>query len=204
MADIYLWSGEVTPALRAYLQQIASPARAARAARLGRAEDAERCLMGEALLRLALPERRDFNYTYGPHGKPLLDGVHFNLSHSGRYVACAVADAAVGVDVQTVRPQQAGAAVRLLDAEEAARAGDDIKAVFALFCAKEAVGKWHGEGLSFAKRVHIKADGTVMQNGQPLPCRVQWLPLPDAVLAVCGADAAVRLIEVTESQLCCP
>ena len=27
---------------------------------------------------------------YGAHGKPYCDGMHFNLSHSGEYVLCAV------------------------------------------------------------------------------------------------------------------
>ncbi len=42
-----------------------------------------------------------------PAGKPVLAGredVFFSLSHSGRYVLCAVSGAAVGADVQQIRP----------------------------------------------------------------------------------------------------
>ena len=41
-----------------------------------------------------------------PAGKPVLDdsGLWFSLSHSDPWVCCAVSDAPVGVDVQTVRP----------------------------------------------------------------------------------------------------
>lgn len=38
----------------------------------------------------------------GPHGKPFISesGIHYNLSHSGRYVLCALSDSDVGCDVE--------------------------------------------------------------------------------------------------------
>lgn len=47
----------------------------------------------------------------GPHGKPFfrdLPGIHFNISHSGRCIACAFSGAEVGLDVQvrTDRPTE--------------------------------------------------------------------------------------------------
>ena len=38
----------------------------------------------------------------GPHGKPRVDGLHFNLSHSGHLRVLAVARHEVGVDVEIV------------------------------------------------------------------------------------------------------
>ena len=46
------------------------------------------------------------DYCYGEHGKPdFAEGrFHFNLSHSGQYVCCAVAEEEVGIDIQRMRP----------------------------------------------------------------------------------------------------
>lgn len=48
---------------------------------------------------------RDMQLVIGNHGKPMLathPELHFNLSHSGTLVACAMGDRPVGVDVQTI------------------------------------------------------------------------------------------------------
>jgi 4'-phosphopantetheinyl transferase len=43
-------------------------------------------------------------FAEGEYGKPFLpdiSGIHFNISHAGNYVTCAVSDTPVGVDVET-------------------------------------------------------------------------------------------------------
>ena len=57
---------------------------------------------------------------YGPYGKPCLrdyPDAHFNISHSGPYVACAVSDEPVGIDIQEVVPYDPDVA-RLVFSEE--------------------------------------------------------------------------------------
>lgn len=47
----------------------------------------------------------DMRYVEGEHGKPALAGhpeLHFNLSHSGTLVACALGNRPVGVDIQNI------------------------------------------------------------------------------------------------------
>lgn len=54
-------------------------------------------------------------------GKPSLrygNGLHFNLSHSGKYVVCAVSHFPVGVDVEQVKPLNAAVVQRCLTAQE--------------------------------------------------------------------------------------
>lgn len=66
-------------------------------------------LAAGALLRQALQDwmvlsdDRPLKIDYGEAGKPHLAGnagIHFNLSHSGDYVCCAVSTTPVGVDIQ--------------------------------------------------------------------------------------------------------
>jgi len=76
---------------------------------------ARQFLVGRALLRLVVAERvggtpndivvhLNGHRTPESHGKPTLPGtgLHMSLSHSGPHIVLAVADVAVGVDVQTV------------------------------------------------------------------------------------------------------
>lgn len=71
-----------------------------------RMEDRHRCIIADALLRHAL--RRSIGtdqveLARTPDGKPYLPGredFHFNLSHSGRWVAIAWSDRPVGIDVE--------------------------------------------------------------------------------------------------------
>ncbi|GAA5231519.1 4'-phosphopantetheinyl transferase superfamily protein [Verticiella sediminum] len=86
-------------------------------------------------------------------GKPHLAGawhdagVHFNVSHSGAWVAVAVAGHAVGVDVECgCPPDHRDIAARWFRPEEAHRAGTPA-GFLSVWTAKEAVLKASGEGL---------------------------------------------------------
>ncbi len=66
---------------------------------------------GELLARysvgqyLGKPEQ-EISLVFGEKGKPHIENlrdVHFNISHSGHYVVCAVAPAEIGIDVERVR-----------------------------------------------------------------------------------------------------
>lgn len=95
-------------------------------------------------------------------GRPQLQvpgnaGLDINWSHSGDALLVALGDGvAVGVDIEWMRPrpQAMALAQRFFTAGEATalakRAPDDAEAAFVqLWCAKEAVLKAHGHGLSF-------------------------------------------------------
>ncbi len=52
---------------------------------------------------------------FGEKGKPVLNGktgIHFNLSHSGTYVAGVFSDEEVGIDVEQIRKGQIVFSVR--------------------------------------------------------------------------------------------
>ncbi len=60
------------------------------------------------LLENGIAELGIENYTikYNENGKPYLDGVEsvfFNLSHSGRYAACAIYNREIGIDIQEIK-----------------------------------------------------------------------------------------------------
>ncbi|MCC7563885.1 MAG: 4'-phosphopantetheinyl transferase superfamily protein [Methanobacterium sp.] len=70
-------------------------------------KDKKLSIGAELLLRYALIQLNIFNPVFGHdnYGKPFLmnhSHVYFNLSHSEEYVACAVSDSPVGVDIEQV------------------------------------------------------------------------------------------------------
>ncbi len=91
----------------AALQQQASPASLRRAKRYRKDNDQMRCLLAEALLKQVLQQQgiaeSDQHIKRNRFGKPVLttnDRLHFNLSHSGDWVVCAVDDQPVGIDIE--------------------------------------------------------------------------------------------------------
>ncbi len=107
---------------------------------------------------------QDFTYTYGQNGKPYFVNlpVYFNLSHSGDYVLCVVADCEVGADIQQMndidywktaerffREKEVAIMRQLATAEEQKRF------FYNLWARKEAYGKYTGDGVSKALAVDM-------------------------------------------------
>ena len=131
---------------------------------------------------------RDAAVAYLPAGKPVLsDGaVWFSLSHSGRYVLCAVSGRSVGADVQEIRPVRMSMARRFHPAErewlESRPEAERSDALFRLWTRKEAwVKAVSGE------RVLSLAEADVLL---PLPgLAFRDLALPGGyAAAVCAAE----------------
>ena len=96
--------------VRARLEGHLSPEEQERVRRFTRPADRQRQLLARGLVRevlapvLGLPPER-IAFKLGAHGKPAVAGdragVHFNLSHSGDWVALALArDSEVGIDIE--------------------------------------------------------------------------------------------------------
>lgn len=90
----------------------------------------------------------------GRYGKPFFPALphcHFNISHSGGLVLCALDSEPVGVDVECVRPHHPRLADRICSAEEQAwLAGqeDREQALSVLWTMKESRVKYTGSGLT--------------------------------------------------------
>lgn len=126
---------------------------------------------------------------------PVVQGpraVHASLSHRLGWVAAAVSDAAVGVDVEVPRPSRADAAARaslmLAPAElvdwQALPPGSREAALLAAWTAKEAWFKAAGEGVApwdFRKMV--------ARACTPAGANVRTWSAPSLHVAVCSPDA---------------
>lgn len=95
----------------------------------------------------------------GEHGKPCLEGfpyVHFNISHGGGKVVCAIAQDPVGIDVEEIRAFNPKVAKKILTVSEQMHmdATEDVKLKQQLFfqywTLKESYVKATGIGLGQA------------------------------------------------------
>jgi 4'-phosphopantetheinyl transferase len=88
---------------------VLTPEEQARADRLRFVKDRDRWIHARSALRTVLASylnRRplEIGFVLGPHGKPSVTGIEFNLSHAGGWAMIAVSRGApVGVDLEAIR-----------------------------------------------------------------------------------------------------
>lgn len=117
-------------------------------------------MIGQALLEAGLYAEYGKKLAYEPravgeHGKPfftLQPKIHFNITHSGKYVACIFAGQEVGIDIQehkTVKYERMLQRMVPADMVREILHSDSLEqAFFTQWVLREAYIKWTGEGLS--------------------------------------------------------
>lgn len=151
--DLWLWTLDEAP------DAPLSTEEAARAERFLRPEDGRRFAAARTGLRRILARYRDADpaelaFQVNPWGKPALEGgPFFNLSHSHDRAALAVCwTAEIGIDIERVRPVEAGVAEAFAASERATlarlSAAEWPAAFHRAWTRKEAVLKALGRGLS--------------------------------------------------------
>ncbi|MCL2152030.1 MAG: 4'-phosphopantetheinyl transferase superfamily protein [Oscillospiraceae bacterium] len=124
--------------------------------------DARNSLLGDVLARKEICRttglRNDeLAFSENFYGKPFLENypsVHCNISHTGNYIACAISDKCVGIDIELIKPIDIHIAERFFSPEETAyiKQPDDQYQnryrFFEVWTKKESRVKWEGMGLS--------------------------------------------------------
>ena len=155
-------------------------------------------LLDNMLLERGLRER-DMEYAEGEHGKPVFANhpeLHFNLSHSGTLVACALGDAPMGVDVQQiVKLRRSLVSYTMSEAEiarlDAMESVEDQELFFTqLWTLKESYVKATGRGLTHDfPSFEISETGDVTPLTEFAPSATfKLINLPNAVAAVAILD----------------
>jgi len=144
-----------------YLKRFVSSDKRARLERFHFFADAQRSLLGELLARVLICERAGLNnaqlvFGVNPYGKPVLENdrhIHFNVSHSGGYVVCAIDDVPVGVDVEGINKDNTELAKRFFAPDEIdyivqASTEEQMVRFCRIWTQKESCIKREGMGLS--------------------------------------------------------
>ena len=121
-------------------------------------QDARNCLLGDILARSEICRatslaNSQLEFSKNAYSKPFLvnsSHIHFNISHSGCYVACAVADEPVGIDIEIIKPVDLKIAERFFALDEARYVmdGNHTFRFYDVWTKKESRIKWEGKGLS--------------------------------------------------------
>lgn len=155
-------------------------------------------LLLDNLLRNRGLRERDMRYVEGEHGKPAFEQnpeLHFNLSHSGNLVACAIGEVPLGVDIQTIVTARESLVNYTMSESEKEKlyslnADDAQNAYFTqLWTLKECYAKATGTGLSHEFPSFEVIDGEVhtLSSLTPSACFFTF--------SLDGAFGAVAMLE---------
>jgi 4'-phosphopantetheinyl transferase len=176
------------------------------------AQDFEASVAGYRLLYYGLLKgfgiSHQLNISEDEQGKPYLTdhpAIYFNITHSKQYVACAISDQPVGIDVEVERDINQALAKRVMSDQEFTRylaLGATKEYFFQLWTLKESYMKYTGEGL----RMSLKSmnfmfdDKTVTSNLADVVFHTQQLA-SDCYLAVCTKETAIKLVKLSQEEL---
>ena len=135
--------------------------------------------------------------TFAKHGKPEVEGLYFNLSHSGSMVVCAVSEKPVGCDIEKCKTAPKKVAEhffgqRELDYLKELKGDDYDRAFFRLWTMKESYVKMTGEGASIPFRsfeVVLGLETHVFREELLQTCEIKEYDIPGYQVAVCTEDA---------------
>ncbi|WP_458119531.1 4'-phosphopantetheinyl transferase family protein [Paenibacillus sp. Z6-24] len=143
------------------LREAVSEERKQASLKFHRQQDAQRSLIGEALLLHILRERYHLSagsvsIAKNAYGKPYLEeypDIYFNISHAGDWIVCADGTVPVGIDIEQVRPIDFAIAERFFTASEytqlmKAPPQQQLQLFYTLWTLKESYIKYIGKGLS--------------------------------------------------------
>lgn len=170
-------------------------------------QDSLKCLLGDLLSRYAIYKRSGYKnsqlkFGVNEYNKPILinpDNLYFNISHSGNWVVCTVADDVVGVDVELIRnTTNFEVAKRFFTKDEYSSlikqdSTNQIKYFYLLWTLKESYIKADGRGLSLSLKSFsinvLNNEISITTNNELNKCFFRKYDIDDAhICSVCSLD----------------
>ncbi|SFL37565.1 4'-phosphopantetheinyl transferase [Gracilibacillus orientalis] len=195
-----------------------------RVQRFIKSEDKLRTTVGEVLIRYLIMgkigiENKEIYFEKNLYGKPSLKGFpsfHFNISHSGNYVMCAINDNDVGCDIEEIKPLNVEEiSTAFFTNEECKYINSDsnnrLDKFYEIWTLKESYIKCCGLGLSLSLKdfsINISLEGNIsVVNGNYqndyYKSLFQYNVIPGYKIAVCSGKDIVKpnIITVDQKEL---
>ncbi|MDR0963458.1 MAG: phosphopantetheine-protein transferase, partial [Clostridium sp.] len=128
MCEVYLINIDQDLTNQEYqnLLRLVSPQKREKIERYRHFIDAQRTLLGDVLVRMISCqklglENEQIVFSQNEWGKPFIvdhRDYHYNLSHAGRYVVCAIDNEPVGVDIEEIKHIEMNIAKRYFNEKE--------------------------------------------------------------------------------------
>jgi 4'-phosphopantetheinyl transferase len=181
-----------------------------RVQRMRRKEDQQRTICAHLLAKMTLSKTyqlalSELSFIRDKKGKYQTEreDIHFNISHTGKYVACAVSSRPVGIDIEQQVPRDFLLFQTLWSEEEKQHYNlQDIKIFYALWTAKESYGKYKGIGLhSTLTQTTILQDGAIRHIDAEHARIVPFSFAPCYSAAVCLEDSVESILQYRWSEI---
>lgn len=169
--------------------------------------DARNCLLGDILARIKICHNTKIKndqlyFRINEYGKPYVApgfNIHFNISHAGNYVACAVSDEPVGIDIELFKSVDIGVAERFFTSDEIAyikkgKAATIELRLHEIWVKKESRIKWEGRGLYMS----LTSFNVLQQDGISLPNYYEVLSNEEAICYVCTCKKSNPIVKIID------
>lgn len=197
---------EVSEEILEELTRFISKEKKSKLQKLKHREDKLRSLIGEILVRYIIAENisiksSDMIFATNIYGKPFLrdySDFHFNISHSGDYVLCAIDSKPIGIDIEKVVPiEYETIAPNFLTVKEISYIKredfkNQINKFYEIWTIKESYVKAYGQGLNmcfkdFSVDYNNQEQATVIREEQYDECNIKSLNLEAGYkVAICS------------------
>lgn len=148
-------------------------------------DDKNRTLAGAFLLKTGMEKmglKTDVLIYSADKGKPYIDGLFFNISHSGDKAVCAFGTSEIGVDIEKIKPLSDRLMKKIALPSERAKISA-AKQIVRLWTRKEALAKCVGTGLGEEIFRTDLSEDVVCYNG--MTYRLKSFELGEYMLSVC-------------------
>lgn len=147
-----------------------------------------------------------FSFIYGSNGKPYLknEALYFNISHSGGYIICSVAEKEIGCDVQTTGKYNPRIAERFFTENERAfleKSENQPSDFTRLWALKESVLKKTGEGITGGLDSFCFADCLNKNSFIKFGYHFCVSELIGAYISVCSDEKENEITEVNKEEI---
>ena len=187
------------------LLPLVSAERRARAQKFFHWQDACNCILGDVLARIGVCRATGFNnkqiaFDVNEFGKPYLTqnlNIHFNISHSKSYVACAISDKSVGLDIEFVKQMDLKIAERFFTSDEISyimAEPEDMHRFYEVWTKKESRIKLDGRGLSMPLSSFSVFESQEIEKLNYL----EVLRSDDVICHVCTSKESISAIEIID------
>lgn len=106
----------------------------------------------------------NFVVNTGKNGKPYTDVCYFNISHSEDYLACAISENEIGIDIEVLRDIKPRNYYKLFSENESkyVNFSNTSQRYLMIWTRKEALLKAKGERLAFASKINTVSDDLIL------------------------------------------
>ncbi len=182
-------------------------------------EDTKRCVLGYILIQYALYKNYGISmpckWKYNTWGKPILNDfphIHFNLSHSKKWIIACVSAVEIGVDIEQIQKNVAGLYKYVFRDKELdeVMCMDEYEAsnyFFRQWTAKEAYLKYLGKGLNKEMR-SVCFDNIISRiydEGMLVSAKVFQKKIDEqywySIVAECSPSELQEMTEVTKKDI---